>query len=769
MKTHITNEILFVSSFPPRECGIATYTQDLINAISDKFHRSFSIKVCALENKIQNNDYPEEVKHVLDTSNHQDYIKIAEKINNDEQIKVVFIQHEFGLFAGEYGENILYFIYSLHKPIVITFHTVLPEPDERRKHLVRTIIAASSYVVVMTENSKKILVNEYIVAESKISVIHHGTHLVSSQDKTSLKTLLDLNDKFIFSTFGLLSSGKSIETALDAMPFVIKRYPNAHYLVMGKTHPEIVLNEGEIYREFLETKTRTLGIEDNVTFINSYLSLESLLEYLQLTDVYLFTSKDPNQAVSGTFSYAMGCSCPIISTPIPHAKEMLKDNAGMIVDFQNSEQLSASMIEMISNPKKRREMSANALKVIRPSAWQNSAIAHSEILSEVIDENIDLIYNIPKISMNQIKRLTTQTGMIQFSRICRPDVSSGYTLDDNSRALIAVTKHFTLTKELDDIPLIDTYLNFIQAAQLPDGGFLNYIDDLGNFHDQNENVNLEDSTGRAIWALGEFISHGHLFNLKFTEIADEIFKKSLRKISKLQSPRAIAFAIKGMYFYNLQKNSYKIKCLIEKLADNLVLKYYYTNEAEWKWFEDSLTYANSVLPESLLYAYLSTQNNRYKYIAKASFDFLLSMIITNKNIKVISNQGWHIKGNVPNYYGEQPIDVAYTILALDLFYEVFDKNEYLKNLETAFSWFHGNNHLKQIVYNPSTGGCQDGLEEYNINLNQGAESTVCYLLARLTMEKYIDKKQNHAPIYFSGTSEYSNVKIKSILNIISNG
>lgn len=765
------NEILFVSSFPPRECGIGTYTQDLMHAITDKFGESFSIKVCALENKWQKNKYTGEVKYIMDTSNHSHYIDVAEKINKDKNVKVVFVQHEFGLFAGEYGENLLYFIYTLHKPVITAFHTVLPNPDNKRIHIVKAIVTASDSVVVMTENSKKILEDEYFIPSDKISVIHHGTHLVSCPERNTIKARFNLSGKHVLSTFGLLSSGKCIETALDALPSIIERFPNVVYMIIGKTHPEVVKHEGEKYREFLETKVCELGIHKHVKFVNRYLSLEDLLEYLQLTDIYLFTSKDPNQAVSGTFSYAMGCSCPVISTPIPHAKEMLSDNVGIIIDFQNPNQLANAAVELLSNPKKRREMSLNALHKIRPTSWQNSAVTHAELFRKIMKTEQPLKYSIPEISLNHIKRMTTESGIIQFSDICRPDLNSGYTLDDNARALIAVTKHYELTKEPTDVMLIDVYLNFIKFAQQPDGKFLNYVDKQGKYHEKNHYVNLEDSMGRALWALGDFFSSGNLFHNYFSRRAESLIRKSLPQISKLESPRAIAFAIKGLYHYNLEKKNSEIKNLISELADNLISKYYKAADIHWKWYEDYLTYANSVLPESLLYAYLETGNKLYKQIAKSSFDFLLSLTFTEENIKVISNRGWHKKGEAKNHFGEQPIDVAYTILSLDLFYRVFRNEEYRNKLDITFSWFHGNNHLHQIIYNPVTGGCQDGLEEHNVNLNQGAESTVCYLLARLTMEKHLEVKNKikEELVYASIASKYSKSKIQSLMHLKTNG
>jgi hypothetical protein len=441
---------------------------------------------------------------------------------------------------------------------------------------------------------------------------------------------------------------------------------------------------------------------------------------------------------------------------------MLKNNAGTIVDFQNSEQLSLEMNELISNHTKRQEMSLNALRDIRPSAWHNSSIAHTKLFNELVNNGDNLNYSIPEISLDQIKRLTTKQGLVQFSKINHPDITSGFTLDDNSRALIALTNHFVLSNDESDLQMIIVYLDFIEYTQMADGTFLNYVDQNGNYHAQNESVNLEDSMGRAIWALGEFVSHKDLFSDFLSNRAENMIKRSLSNIQKLKSPRAIAFAIKGLYFYNMVKQTVDLEDVISKLADSLLSKYYDSNDEKWNWFENSLTYANSVIPEALLYAYLATNDYRYKEIALTTFNFLLSHIMDAKKIKVISNQGWHIKGNESNKFGEQPIDVAYTILSLDLFYEVFGLPEYRNHLENAFGWFHGNNHLNQIIYNPVTGGCHDGLEEHNVNLNQGAESSICYLLARLTMEKYINVEVQKKTVFMVIKQDFKDVKIKSL-------
>lgn len=331
--------------------------------------------------------------------------------------------------------------------------------------------------------------------------------------------------------------------------------------------------------------------------------------------------------------------------------------------------------------------------------------------------------------------------MIQFSKINQPDPASGYTLDDNARAMIVSCMYYESTLDGASLVAIQTYLKFISFCQQPDGSFLNYVDQDHLFSDHNNEANLSDSNGRAIWALGYLVSKRHILPEGFGSMAKSLLQKALSTIESMHSPRSIAFTIKGLYFSNLKDKSPLITSYIQLLADRLIGIYRHESEENWWWFESYLTYANSILPEALLCAWKETGDQYYQMIAKKTFDFLLSLTFSKSGIKLISNKGWLHKGHKPEEFGEQPIDVAYTILALDHFYEVYGNDDYLKKLELAFSWFLGNNHLSRIIYNPGTGGCYDGLEREHINLNQGAESTVSYLIARITIEKHLKNRK----------------------------
>jgi len=744
-------EILFITSYPPRECGIATYSNDLIMALNEKFDKSFTPVVCALESGLNSFSYAPEVKYVLNTSDFEDYMQIARDVNSNENIGIIMLQHEFGFFNAISESEFLQFLSLFTKPIIITFHTVLPDPSPELCNKVKGIIAACKSVVVMTQNSAEILINEYKVEDEKIDIIPHGIHLVAHLNKESLKAKYGLKGRKILSTFGLISSGKSIETTLNALPAIVENNPDVLFLAIGKTHPDIVRNEGEIYRQSLEQKVIALGLQNNVKFINKYLPLSELLEYLQLSDIYLFTSKDPHQAVSGTFSYALSCCCPIISTPIPHAKEIIKDDAGLIIDFENPAQLSKAVNLLLGDADLRTRLSNNGLQRIVPAAWENVAMAYGKLFKKLSNQ-VSLKFKIPALNLNHIKQLTTSFGMIQFSKINQPDLSSGYTLDDNARAMIALCMHYEVTRNKEDLFYISTYLQFIRNCQQTAGDFLNYIDENKNFTDQNNETNLEDSNGRAIWALGYLISLDQIIPDFLVSSAKTILQKALPLVMKMHSTRAMAFSINGLYYYNSVNKTHGTLALIEILADRLVNMYKHESCNGWEWYESYLTYGNSILPEALLCAYLATNKLIYKDTAYVSFNFLLSKTFHKTGIKPISNKTWLSKGKIAHNFGEQPIDVAYTIMALDKFNQVFKLEGYQQKLKIAFYWFLGNNHLGQIIYNPCTGGSFDGLEEFQVNLNQGAESTLSYLMARLTLEKYVIRPQktfekpDHRPV-----------------------
>lgn len=743
------SKIVFLSTFPPTQCGIATYTQDTIKGITDVYGKSITCEICELV------DAPKEKPtqaFTLNTKNREEYTTVAEEINNDEAVKLVHIQHEFGLFSGNYGDYLLDFLNVIKKPVTYTFHSVIPNPNNELKTFVKLLLSYSNSVFVMTNRSKEILIKDYDINEEIITCVPHGTHIVVYEAPQNAKEKLNIGDRIVLSTFGLLGEGKNIETGLQALPKIVEKAPNALYLIIGKTHPNLIKDGVDTYRTKLESIVEELNLQNNVRFINEYLDTDQLLEYLKATDIYMFTSKDPNQAVSGTFAYAMSCACPIVASKIPHTREVLTPDSGILVDIGDVDQFADAAIKLIADENLRNEMGINSFTKMRASSWENAAITHMNAYKNLIENPSEIKYSYPTIQLRHIKRLTTELGIIQFSKISIPDLDSGYTLDDNARALIAFCMHYKLTQDKDDLAYILIYLDFIQRCQKPKGNFINYVDQENREHiEQNAEVNLEDSNARAIWALGTVVSISDILPEAITKKATRCLLNSLKWTETIQSPRSIGFATKGLYLYHSTIPNLYVAAIINKLNAKLLANYEDTATEDWQWFENYLTYGNGVLPESMLYAYLITNKPVYKKVALDSLDFLISKTFIDGNFKAISNQSWHHKGAEPQQYGEQPIDVTYTIQTLNSFYEAFKTPEYKKKMKAAFNWFLGKNHLNQIMYNPVSGGGYDGLEKENVNLNQGAESTVCFLTARLLMEKLAQSQSKVIPLMKSRT------------------
>lgn len=747
IKTTPKAEILFISSFPPRECGIATYTQDLVNALEAQFNSTFDCVVCALESDNLHHTYEIEPKYILQTNDRNSFAKAAFHINRNQNIRLVVVQHEFGFYADE-EDAFQTFLQDLVKPVILVFHTVLPIPDQARFKLVNAMASAADAVLVMTSDAAHILIEDYGIKSAQISTIAHGTHLLPSVDQNALKVRYGLQNRSVLATFGLLGPSKNIETTLRALPAIVAEVPDTLFLVLGKTHPSLLKHEGEAYRQQLEALVKSLKLEHHVRFINEYLPLATLLDYLQLVDVYLFTSKDPHQAVSGTFSYAVSSGCPIVSTPIPQAKDVLSQNNGLIFDFEDDQQLSIAVLKLLKNEKLRKELSTNGLQKMAATAWNNAAIAHAQLFKKLSPVPLELQYKIPELKLSHLENMTTDFGMLQFSKIARPDLESGYTADDNARALLAVCQHYSMFGDELDLKLASTYILYLEHCLQPNGRFLNYVGPDREFTLQNFIENLDDSNGRAIWALGYVSSLKGILPDFLTQEADTLLERVVPYLDKIHSTRAMAFMIKGLCYQAKPEN----KLVIQTLANRLVQMYKHESSSGWLWYEHYITYGNSVLPEALLSAYISLGREEYKEIAVESFDFLLSKLFVDNTFRAISNRGWMVRDRIHDAPkgGEQPIDVAYTLLALELFYVHTNKAQYKDKAEIVFSWFLGNNHLHEIVYNPVTGGCYDGLEEHNVNLNQGAESTISYLLARLAIARIHNR-------------EYSTQKVKLTL------
>ena len=721
--------VLYVATYPPRECGIATFTRDISEAMDKRFSPSIKSRILAMNNNGTNiYNYPKKVVMQISDTEIADYLGVAEMINNSDEIKLINIQHEFGIFGGEYGEFLLPFLEIVNKPIVITFHSILPSPDEKLKRVVQEIAKRVSAIIVMTRKGVEILQEDYDV-NSKIYIVPHGIPAVTFESQEKEKRNLGLENKIVLLTFGMLSPGKGYEHVIKALPEIVKKEPNILYLIVGETHPLVRKGEGEKYRNFLERKVKKLGLQKYVKFYNKYVTLSEIVSYIKASDIYLCTPDNPNQITSGTLVYAMGCGRSVVATPFIHAKDIVTENRGRLVEFKNPDSIKNAILELLVEPQKRREMEKNAYYYTRHMIWPNVAMAYGRIFREILKGDGVEIRELPKINMQHLIKLTDRFGIIQFAEQTNADVKSGYTLDDNARALLVSLMHYGKSNEYKQLRLIKTYLDYISYVKNKDGKLYNFVN-----RDRiiDESDWSEDAHGRALWALGYLCSLENIpRDLK--NKAEGIFLDCFSASSVMESPRAIAFSIAGLYFYNKNKKLEQIKDNIKKLADILIRHYRKNSSVEWQWFEDSLTYSNSKLPEALFYTYQTTSDKKYFNIAIKTLDFLISKTFENGIFVPIGQRGWYVKDKERAYFDQQPIEAGYTVQTMLEAYNLTKDEKYKDFALKAFEWFLGKNMLKQTIYNETTGGCHDGLGENAINLNQGAEATISYLMARLSL------------------------------------
>ncbi len=748
-------KIIYLSTFPPRECGIATFTADLTGAMDDLLESAVESRIAAVNiDDISRYRYQKKVVFQIDQFSEKEYIRTAEAINVMADVKLVNIQHEFGIFGGKYGAYIVSFLDALEKPSIVTFHSVLPSPDGELYGMVRSIAEKASGLTTMTNLSMEILTSQYGIAEEKVSVIPHGIHSISYSSSAKFKLALGLSKRTCLLTFGFLNRGKGIEYVIEALPKVVDAYPDILYIVLGVTHPNVLKEEGESYRNSLIKKVRDLNLSSHVNFYNRYVSLEEILQFLRAADIYVSPSLNPNHTVSGTLSYALGSGRPAVSTPFAQAKEIITPEVGMLVNFRDPGSYAESFMKLLKDHALREQLGKNAYFRTRNMTWENVALEYSKLFSrfsrdiaEVSAHKKNPRINLNHLFRNHLFRLTDEFGMIQFSLLSSPDLSSGYTLDDNARGLIVACLCYSeLGKAFkaaypdkhknELIKRIDVYLRFIGYVLTEDGIFYNYVRSDRTVDDElNKKENLEDANGRAIWALSVAAASNTLPD-SLKERALALLNKRLEKYKIPESPRSVAFYVKGASLLlknNIDMDGKGLRSAMIAHCDRLVSLYRGVSSENWHWFEDYLTYSNAVLPEALILGYQEARNSDYLEIGKKTLDFLIQQTFLDGIYAPIGQDGWHHKTGKRRYFDQQPEDVSAMVCALATAHSVTGEGVYRKLMHDAFNWFLGDNSLKQVVYDRATGGCYDGVGERNINLNQGAESITSYLLARLAI------------------------------------
>src|SRR3989344_1880604 len=468
--------VVFLSTFPPRECGIATFTQDLTSALDSLYTPREEARIVALDpGEYTRLRYSKKVIMQFSQTDRESYRAVARRLNANRHVKLVNIQHEFGIYGGEYGSHLLEFLDELSKPVCVTFHTVLPEPLEPMRRIVEAISRKVSFVVAMTEASRDILTGRYGVPAEKVRIIPHGIHPMPYPRNKEMKSELGLSKRFLMTSFGLLGRGKGIEQAIEALPDIVKVNPQVLYLVVGATHPVVLKNEGESYRNALIKRVHELSLERNVLFYNQYLKTSDLLDFLQASDICLILSENPDQAVSGTLAYALGTGRPVIATPFAHAREIVTPEVGRLVGFKNPGELSQAIIEMMMNPEKLSAMAEAAYFRTRKMTWPNVALSYMREFVSFVPEFRKAENRMPALKLRHLIHLTDEFGIFQFARHSMRDLKHGYTADDNARALMVAVKVFAKNPKPQIARLIGVYLGFLEYVSQSPEGFFNYV------------------------------------------------------------------------------------------------------------------------------------------------------------------------------------------------------------------------------------------------------------------------------------------------------
>jgi glycosyltransferase involved in cell wall biosynthesis len=744
----LPTRIAFVGNYLPRQCGIATFTTDLCTALTSEFgaDRLFAIPVNDPDSAY---DYPSQVRLEVDQDDRSSYEQAAEFLNfngND----LVCVQHEYGIYGGVAGRHILTLLRNLKMPVVTTLHTVLRDPGPDQRLVLEEIARLSDRLVVMSEQAAQFLREIYSVPEDKIDIIPHGVPDFQFMDPNFFKDRFHAEGKSVLLTFGLLSPNKGIEYVIRALPEILARHPNVVYVVSGVTHPHIRRREGEKYREELQRLAEELGVASNLMLVNRFVSAEELLEHVGAADIYITPYRQEAQIVSGTLAIALGAGKAVISTPYWHAKELLAEGRGILVPFKNPDAIAQAVLGLLDNDGDRHAMRKRAYLHSRETIWQKTAQKHMKCFQRARFERtlhpkaarkseiaMDAIDYLPLLNLDHLWRLTDDTGILQHAIFSLPNTSEGYTTDDNARALIAsvhIDQSYAKTTGTASASLSHRYLAFLWLAfNSGNGRFRNF---LGYDRRWLEEVGSDDSHGRALWALGNVLGYSSDAGLRGA--AGRLFEAAVPATFSFTSPRAWAFCILGMQAYlDWIPGDRTIQGARNELANRLLDIYERTHTSTWRWFEKSLSYSNARLSQALILAGWRSGNQR---MIEAGMDSLKWLVAEqhrdNSEVFVpIGSNGFFIEGSEKARFDQQPVEACATISACLEVYSLTEESPWFNEAQRVFRWFLGENDLQLPLYDSTTGGCRDGLHPDRINENQGAESTLSFLMALLEMRK----------------------------------
>ena len=687
-------------------------------------------------------EYPARVRFELTEKDINSYLRASDFLNINN-VDLVCLQFEYGIFGGKAGSHILALLRGLRMPIVTTLHTILKTPDTDQRRVLEEVAAISDRLVVMSERGSEFLQKIYNVSPEKIDLIPHGIPDVPFVDPSFNKDLFGVEGKIVLLSFGLLSSSKGIETVISALPDIVSRYPDVVYIVVGATHPHVIQNEGETYRLSLQWLAQQKGVESNVIFYNRFVSLEELVEFISAADIYITPYLNEAQITSGTLAYTLGAGKAIISTPYWYAQEILSEGRGVLVPFRDPAALAEQVINLLDNESERQAMRKRAYLFGRTMIWSEVAQRYMESFKRARAERRHYIPpgfiakaldkypgELPPLKLDHLNHLTDYTGILQHSLFTVPNYSHGYTTDDNARALLVKILLDKLGSH-QRLGFASRYLSFLGFAfNDQTKRFRNFMDYQHNWLEENGS---DDSQGRSLWALGTVLNHSNALALK--GMAGWLFEQSLPSILLTTSPRAWAFALIGIDEYSQKfAGDRRASQVRVELAERLLKLYQDNRSEEWRWFEDTLSYCNAALPHALLTCGKSIPNGAMTDAGLESLKWLCDLKRSNQGHFVpIGSNGFYKKGGEKARFDQQPVEAQAMVSACLEAFRITGDKFWNKEAHRAFEWFLGRNDLNLSVYDPTTGGCRDGLHSDHLNENQGAESTLAFLQSLLEL------------------------------------
>jgi glycosyltransferase involved in cell wall biosynthesis len=737
------DRIAFIGNYLPRQCGIATFTTDLCEAVAAE-HPGTTCIALPVNDIEAGYAYPSRVRFELAEKDIDSYRRAADFLNINS-VDVVSLQFEYGIFGGRAGSHILALLRELRMPIVTTLHTILREPDPHQRRVLEEVAALSDRVVVMSERGAAFLREVYRISPAKIDLIPHGIPDLSFVDPGFHKDLFGVEGKIVLLSFGLLSANKGIENVIAALPAILAKHPNVVYFIVGATHPQVKQHDGETYRLSLEWLAQEKGVEGQVIFYNQFVTLDELVEFIGAADIYITPYQNPAQIVSGTLAYTLGAGKAIISTPYWYAEEMLADERGVLVPFRDPPALAAQVIDLLDNEAKRHAMRKRAYMFGRDMIWPQVARRYLESFARARAEKRNFTPSVftvkpldkrpaelPPLKLDHLRHMTDDTGMLQHALFTLPNYREGYTVDDNARALMVSV----LADELghsEGAEIVSRYLAFIcYAFNGETKRFRNFMDYQRNWLEASGS---DDSHGRTLWALGTLLGRSNTPGLQ--SMAGRLFEQALPAILTTTSPRAWAFALIGIHEYLRRYDGDRRASQVrEELAGRLLTLYQANRSKDWCWFEESLSYCNAALPHAFLMCGQSIPSSTMSDAALESLTWLADLQRDKTNgghFVPIGSNGFYKRGGVRARFDQQPVEAQAMVSAcLEAHRITGDKNWY-KEARRAFDWFLGRNDLHLSIYDPTTGGCRDGLHPDRPNENQGAESSLAFLQAVLEL------------------------------------